>query len=610
MQRRHDDVVMAVHDDDDDDDGGRMAMAPPKPLDVTPSSLAWRVAGTYLAFGALWILTSDSVLAAIAPGASAHMYVSMVKGWAFIVVTTALLYVTLRRHIARWMFESAARARAEAAAHRDAERMREYVENAPLGVFVLNTRGVVLDANPAGVAMLGTEPRGLSVFELVAADGRDGLGEALRAVAADGRYDGELRVLLPRGGALWLYVRAVVLTNQRTLVFAFDVTARKQLEAQFLQAQKMEAIGTLAGGIAHDFNNVLTVILGCASMLDLDDLSPAESRELSAQVREAAERASNLTRQLLLFSRKQAPRHATLDLSAVVTNVARMLRRIVGEGVHLEAACDPGLPSVRGDVGMIEQVLMNLAVNARDAMPQGGRLEIRTSGVALDDAAAARIPGARAGAFVTVEVTDSGEGIPAEVLPHIFEPFFTTKEVGHGTGLGLATVRAIVEQHLGWIELRSRPGEGTTFRVAFPVDAGAASSVEPQRQSLRSGDGRLLLVEDDVAVRAGLSRMLRRAGNDVHECDDGESALEAWASTPAGFDLLITDVVLPGPQSGLDLAEVLRARSPSLAVVFMSGYDVDTTRVRESVTLQKPFAAGTLTAAARDALAARSLTAC
>jgi two-component system cell cycle sensor histidine kinase/response regulator CckA len=436
----------------------------------TPSALAWRVSGTYLGFGALWILTSDTVLAAVVPAMAEQTLYSMVKGWAFILVTTGLLFVTLRRHIDRWQRESDARERAEAAAHLDAERMREYVEHAPLGVFVLDGRGTLLDANPAGVAMLGAEPKGRSVFDFAPADARDELAGAFRAVIEKRRFEGELRVAFSPRETAWLHVRAVMLTNQRCLVFAFDVTARKQLEAQYLQSQKMEAVGTLAGGIAHDFNNVLTVILGCASMLDLDDVTLDESRELGGQVRESAERAANLTRQLLLFSRKKSPRPVALDLSVVVTNVARMLRRIVGEGVNLETACATALPSVRGDAGMVEQVLMNLAVNARDAMPRGGRLVLRTEALTLDEAAAAAIPGARAGRFVVVEVRDSGEGIPDDVLPHIFEPFFTTKDPGRGTGLGLATVRAIVEQHHGWIELTTRAGEGTTFRVAFPVD--------------------------------------------------------------------------------------------------------------------------------------------
>ena len=247
-----------------------------------------------------------------------------------------------------------------------------------------------------------------------------------------------------------------------------DLTERKQLEAQLRQSQKMEAFGQLAAGVAHDFNNILTVIQGNVSLLQMGQLSPADQASANAEIFRAAQRAANLTRQLLTFSRRQPMQPKDLDLNEVVANVTKMLRRLIGEDIALETRYAPGGASIHADPGMMEQVLMNLAVNARDAMPKGGRLTVETAPVTLADTTQFTKPTARPGDFIRLSITDTGCGMAPEHLPHLFEPFFTTKDVGKGTGLGLATVFGIVEQHQGWIEVESQLNQGTTFHIYFP----------------------------------------------------------------------------------------------------------------------------------------------
>ena len=347
---------------------------------------------------------------------------------------------------------------------------------------------------------------------------------------------------------------------------------RQNLEAQLRQSQKMEAVGQLSGGIAHDFNNILTVIQGNAALLQGLDLQPSEIRDCSNQIARAGERAAGLTRQLLMFARKQQMQPVHLDLNETVAQMTKMLQRILGEDVYLRSEYSPALPLVDADVGMIEQIILNLAVNARDAMPDGGRLSIRTTLEQFKSATAAE--NAPSELRVCLSVTDTGTGIAPEILPRIFEPFFTTKEVGKGTGLGLATVYGIVQQHHGEITVQSGSGKGTTFNVYFPI-AALATEVKTETHTktpLPWGNETILLVEDEFPLRTFVSELLQRCGYTVLEAESGPAALKIWQAQHARIDLVFTDIIMPENMNGIDLAKKLKEQKPKLKVIYTSGY--------------------------------------
>jgi PAS domain S-box-containing protein len=382
----------------------------------------------------------------------------------------------------------------------------------------------------------------------------------------------------------------------RVHCYAGDITERTNLELQLRQAQKMEAIGQLAGGIAHDFNNILTVVQMNASVLTSPGISAEDARESASQIVQAADRAAGLTRQLLVFSRKQAIKPMPLDLNDIVASTIKMLERILGEHIALRTRCAPQLPLVRADLGMMEQVLLNLAVNARDAMPRGGELTIGTVALTVSAAEAAADPGAQAGPVVCLTFQDTGEGIAPADLPHIFEPFFTTKKIGQGTGLGLATVFGIVHQHRGWVRVASKRGEGTTFRIFLPQTDAATPVAEPAapRHALPKGTETLLVVEDDIAVRPVVEMILRRCGYTVLTAASGVEALAIWRAHRDEIGLVLTDMVMPGGMMGLDFAEKLWAENPRIKIVFMSGYsaqggDGKIPLVEGDNFLQKPY---------------------
>lgn len=353
-----------------------------------------------------------------------------------------------------------------------------------------------------------------------------------------------------------------------------DITERRHLEAQLLQAQKMEAIGRLAGGVAHDFNNLLAVLLLQTELLERS--SPAlPVRDGLRQIRAAVERAANLTRQLLLFSRRQVLQPRDLDLNQVVEGLAKMLRRIIGEDIELELTLAPEPLALRADPGMIEQVVMNLVVNARDAMPQGGRLRLHTGVSSVDETAVRNHPEARPGRHVWLRVEDTGCGIPPEVLPHIFEPFFTTKEAGKGTGLGLATVYGVTRQHQGWITVETEVGRGTAFQVFLPAAARPAQALplaEPRGDLPQGRNEWILLVEDDAPLREATCQILTNHGYRVLAAADSLQALQIWGDVGRQVALVLTDLVMPGGISGQDLITLLRTNRPDLKVVYTSGY--------------------------------------
>jgi signal transduction histidine kinase len=343
-------------------------------------------------------------------------------------------------------------------------------------------------------------------------------------------------------------------------------------EAALRQAQKMEAVGRLAGGIAHDFNNLLQAIQGYVEMVAGAPELPGHLRDDLAQAQAAAERAAALTRQMLAFGRRQVLAPTNLDLNEVVQHLMKMVSRLIGEHITLEVVPGPDLGTVWADRGQIEQVLLNLCVNARDAMPDGGTLTIETQNVTVDAAWQASHPAARPGRYVLLRVTDTGTGIPAEHLPHIFEPFFTTKEQGKGTGLGLATLHGIVHQHQGMVQVYSEPGRGTTFKVYLPAVAAEVGAAASRTDGpVRGGAETILLAEDDPAVRLLAERVLRDAGYTVVSAADGAQAVELGTRPGARFDLALLDVVMPG-LGGRHVRDRLLEARPDQKVLFASGY--------------------------------------
>jgi two-component system, cell cycle sensor histidine kinase and response regulator CckA len=380
------------------------------------------------------------------------------------------------------------------------------------------------------------------------------------------------------------------------LTIAQDISEQMALEHQLRQAQKMEAVGQLAAGVAHDFNNVLTVIQGFSTLL-LESTPPESSNRRPLQtIAAAAERATKLVRQLLTFSRKQFVKMSPMEIRTTLSAVSEMLPRLLPENIVLTISAASDLPRIDADAGMMEQMLMNLAVNARDAMPAGGRLTISAKEVEVTPTLAQTNPDARPGRFLCFSVADTGCGMPPDVLSHIFEPFFTTKPIGKGTGLGLATVFGIAKQHRGWVEVQSHPGQGSTFRVFLPT-CGAVASVEPKpsiSEPMRGGDETILVVEDEEEVRDFVVEVLKSYGYQTIVAKSGNEALEQWSRHKGQIDLLLTDMVMPGGLSGRQLAERLLAEDPALKVVYSSGYSPglaggDLAVLQDKTFLPKPY---------------------
>jgi len=355
-----------------------------------------------------------------------------------------------------------------------------------------------------------------------------------------------------------------------------DITDRHSLEAQLRQAQKMESIGQLAAGVAHDFNNILTVIQGHAGILMTLPNNTPDAKDALKQISDASQRAANLTRQLLTFSRKQVIQPKTIDLNDLITNLSKMLARLLGEEINVRYLYNSTPPIVYADAGMIEQVLMNLAVNARDAMPKGGQLTVRTDIVDIDSLYVQHNREAQVGRFVRLIVSDTGHGMDDATLNRIFEPFFTTKEAGKGTGLGLATVYGIVKQHQGWLRVESSPGKGAQFQMFFPLSAHSVASETALPLAPAVGGGEtILVVEDEEALRLMVKRVLERNGYRIIIAQTGKEAMEIWPKHRQSVQLLLTDMVMPDGLSGKDLADRLMAEDPKLKILYTSGYSVD-----------------------------------
>ena len=491
------------------------------------------------------------------------------------------------------------------------------VEHAPVGIYRSSPEGRFVSVNAAVVRMLGYESAadvlGLDMARDVYADAAERQRLVERDTYSDRQYDSVEATWKRRDGRLLtvqLSVRAVRNAAGRVEyyeTFVRDVTDQRRLQQQVLQSQKMEAVGRLAGGIAHDFNNLLTVITSYSDLL-LEDLAPGDAkRDDLEQVRKAADGAAALTRQLLAFSRQQVVEPRVVSLNTVVEGLQKILRRVIGEDIELTTTLAPDLGAVRADVGQLEQVLMNLAVNARDAMPTGGRLTVETANVEHDPEYARDREAAAVRQFAMLAVSDTGCGMDEATKARIFEPFFTTKEPGKGTGLGLATVYGIVNQAGGFIWVYSEPGQGTSFKIYLPeVDATAERTTAVAGARAPRGTETVLLVEDAAAVRAVTKQALERQGYVVLEAPDGEAALRLAQQHRGPIHLLLTDVVMPRV-SGRELAERLTQVRPDMKVLYASGYTDDSV-VRHGILelgtayLQKPFSPESLARKVRDVL--------
>jgi signal transduction histidine kinase/ActR/RegA family two-component response regulator len=478
------------------------------------------------------------------------------------------------------------------------ESFRNIVERDPDGIAILGADGTIVFANPSSRAFLPGAPAEAVGGRLPEAAEGGPVGEFAYGADAEGPLIAES------------WIRETQWKGEPArLVHLRDITARKRTEAalrlsqeQLQQSQKMEAIGRLAGGIAHDFNNLLTAINGFTSLslVKLPEANPV--REHLIEVAKAGERASQLTRQLLAFSRKQILSPQNVDLNHVVAEMGSMIRRIIGEGFSVATSLDPDLPAIRMDPGQLEQIIINLAVNARDAMPEGGELLIETARFAFTEGMIGARDSFRPGNYAMLAVSDKGQGMTAEVMARLFEPFFTTKAPGKGTGLGLSMVYGIVKQSEGHIMVTSEPGRGSTFKLYFPLapEAAAAAGANPGEAAeaslaQRPGHETILLVEDEASVRKLVSEVLRSAGYHVLTADDGETALELAKRNAEPIHLLLTDVIMR-KMGGSALAGQLALSRPGLRIIYMSGFTEDAVIrngiLNDSVAfVQKPFSA-------------------
>jgi two-component system, cell cycle sensor histidine kinase and response regulator CckA len=506
------------------------------------------------------------------------------------------------RHALALHAEEWQRWQAEAALRASEERFRALVENSSDALLLIDGEGRIAYLSPSSDRHLGWAPAqmvGRSIFDFLHPEDRelvgvrlaDTLGNPGQTISAQVRFhhaDGSWRIMDGVGvNRLNDPAVAGIVINLR------DITERRRLEEQLRQAQKMEAVGQLAGGVAHDFNNLLTAILGYCHLI-LDEVPEEDPlRPDLLEIQSAGERAASLTRQLLAFSRRQMLQPQLVDINTLVQQLEKLLRRLISEDVELVTALAPDLRSVTVDPASVEQILVNLAVNARDAMPNGGRLTIETANVELDEASAPVLAGMRPGSYVMIAVSDTGSGMDAATRARVFEPFFTTKEQGKGSGLGLATVYGMVKQSGGYIWVDSEPGRGATFKAYLPATApasGAPAAVSDTGDPL--GSETVLLVEDEDAVRALAREVLRRHGYIVLEARHGVDALRVAERHADEIQLLIADIVMPH-MSGRELAERLATVRPAMRILFMSGY-ADHALVHDDVTpiatfLQKPF---------------------
>jgi PAS domain S-box-containing protein len=517
------------------------------------------------------------------------------------------------------------RKEAEARLQAQRERFQRIIENTEAGYYRIGMDGCYEDVNPAWLRMHGFTRRedaiGLHFSAVQTPEEVDKAGEIVEDLMRGGPVRSGVFSRLRRDGTIGYHSFSVnpVLDGDRVIGvegFIVDITELKRAEAakaktedQLRQAQKLESVGRLAGGVAHDFNNLLTVINGFSRLL-LGNLKAGDPlRDRLEEILKAGERAAGLTQQLLAFSRKQILQPRVLDLNRVVEEMRPMLERLMGENVEVCVRLHAEAATIRADPNQLEQVVMNLAVNSRDAMPHGGKLSMETGFVEWGESHVQSRPGAHPGPYVMLAVSDTGEGMSEETRGHIFEPFFTTKEVGKGTGLGLSTIHGIVEQSGGYVEAASELGRGTTFNIYLPrvVDA-QADSGKPEAVPAMGGQETVLVVEDQAVVRRYAAAALRTYGYQVIEAENAAEALLLCERESERIDLILTDLTMPG-LSGRELADRLKKRRPGIRVLFMSGYTDDTIvhqgALEDGVEfIQKPFGPGQLAVKVREMLVA------
>jgi two-component system, cell cycle sensor histidine kinase and response regulator CckA len=514
------------------------------------------------------------------------------------------------------------RKQAEEALRASEQRWRAIFENSAVGIALADRKGFFTLTNRAYQKMVGfteEELRSMTYLDLTYDEDRTAnleLGKQLWKGDLQ-QYQQEKRYRRKDGKLIWVrntvsLVPGTQISPQFGMAIVEDITERRSLEEQVRQSQRMEAVGRLAGGVAHDFNNMLGVILG--HCLSLQERLPVGTSEWQSaqQINKASTRAAELTRQLLAFSRKQILLPRVVDLNATIADLSSMLDSLIGDDIELVVRPGENLGYVKTDPGQIGQVVMNLVVNARDAMPQGGRVVIATENVVLNGQPAAQDLPIAAGPYIMLSVSDNGCGIEAETLSHIFEPFFTTKEQGHGTGLGLATVYGIIKQSDGYIVAESQPGTGTTFKIYLPRAEGELeiTVTEHERSSADRGEETVLLAEDEPMLREVVRLQLEDAGYTVLQAHNGSDALLQAQNYKGKIDLLLTDVLMDGGMNGIGLATLLEQARPELKVLYMTGYTADAIDAKgladlQDKVLQKPFTADVLRHRIREVLAAK-----
>ncbi len=564
-------------------------------------SSAFQIAAAYCTISALWIIGSDSLAARLFPDTASLARASQYKGLAFVLATTILLYAVLRRRLEAM---ESSRRQVEASERRFAA----FMDNLPVAAFLRDRHGRYVYANrywveqlARGAPWLGKTPQDFfdaGVVRLADEDhARILAGEPLAERVLSLCIGGENRTLLVR--------RFPVPAGDELLVgaFAVDITEQRRLEEHLRQAARMEAIGLLASGVAHDFNNLLTVITGYARILGERNAPPGDLARAAAEIRRACERASELVSQLLLFSRRQNIPPIPFDLNTAIESLVSMVEKFLGGKIHLRLSLDHGIPTLYADRWQVEQILLNLIVNARDAMPEGGAIEIATRSLEVRDPQEASRHGLAPGRYIRLSVRDEGHGMDEETRSRIFEPFFTTKAPGQGTGLGLTSVLGIVQSLGGSIRVESAPGAGAKFEIDLP--AGAAGPSARPAEAADTESRRILLVEDDDAVRLLTRQLLEHFGYEVADAASAARALEMFASADSPFRLVITDVSMP-EMDGIELVRRLRQIDASLRVLFFTGYSEELSRfpagLHSARVLAKPFSAEALASAVSRAM--------
>jgi len=590
--------------------------------DKTSTHLGWtpaKIVFIYLLSGGLWILLSDRILIELVEDKHALTVLQTYKGWFYVLATGAMLFILIRAGIKRTQ-------EIEAARIASLKRYDELVENANDCIFTLDFEGNFTAVNRAVGNITGyrrEEILKMNFADILDSENRDYIGKLLDPQNTQNpSVINEVKIIGKDGRTAFLEIssRPLSLKDSRTNIenIARDVTHRhlmqeaqealRKSEEQLIQSQKLESVGRLAGGIAHDFNNMLTAINGYSDLIlsRIDETNPL--RQNVVEIKKAGERSTALTQQLLAFSRKQILKPEIISVNQTVSDTGTLLERLIGEDISLVKILDYNVKSVEVDPSQLSQVIVNLAVNARDAMPMGGTLTIETKNIYLDDEFAKTNFDGQGGDFVMLSVSDTGIGMNDEVLQQIFEPFFTTKETGKGTGLGLATVYGFIKQSNGGITVESRQGDGTNFKIFLPCAAEPIekTKLESSKDLSKNGAETILLVEDEEMVRNLSREILLSCGYRVIEAANGADALEVCGKDAIKIDLLLTDVVMP-EMSGRELWEKLIAKYPRLKVLFTSGYTDDMVvhsgiRNDETNFLQKPFSIDALMRKVREVL--------